>query len=107
MDTKALKNFVKAHEPEIVAAGATITTAGSYIATQVLVAHADATTDTLNSTFLMLGEMMDGFATLVPHFINLIVAFIPLAILGAILGAVMLVVYEIPKYVKIGKGRGN
>jgi hypothetical protein len=65
------------------------------------------TTNALSVTFVMLGGMMDGFATLVPHIINLIVAFIPLAILGAVVGAVLLLVYEVPKYTKIGKGKAK
>jgi hypothetical protein len=99
----AIKDFIEKHKAEIVSTGAAITIAGSTLASQALMYSADDTTDALNATFIMLGGMMDGFATLVPHIINLIVAFIPLAVLGAVLGAVMLLIYEVPKYVKIGK----
>jgi len=77
-----VRKFLAEKKPEIVAAGLTISVAGSAVASQAF--GADATSDTINSTFAILGGMMDSFATLVPHFINLIVAFIPLAILGGI-----------------------
>lgn len=98
---KTIKNFVKLHEAEVAAAGAIVTVAGSELALRAFQFGATSMTDTMNSTFEMLGSMMDGFATLVPHFINLIVAFIPLAILGAILAAVIGMIYMLPKFVKI------
>src|SRR5271157_4309796 len=97
-----VRKFLAEKKPEIVAAGLTISVAGSAIASQAF--GADATSDTMNSTFQMLGSMMDSFATLVPHFINLIVAFIPLAILGAILGAVLMLIYKLPQFIKLDIG---
>ncbi len=94
----AKKQF-EARKTQIAAAGATLFTGIATFRAAVPDAFADATTDSLNDTFTMLGCMLDGFGDLVPHIVQLIVAMIPLAMIGMVLMVIFGILVAIPAYI--------
>jgi hypothetical protein len=48
-----------------------------------------------------LGALLDGFGNLIPHIITFVVACIPLMVIGAVIGAVVLIIKKVPEYLKI------
>jgi hypothetical protein len=59
-----------------------------------------STYESLDLTYNIIGTIITGFTTMVPHIIRLIVAFIPLIIIGSIIAAMIAIVAILPRYVR-------
>jgi hypothetical protein len=51
--------------------------------------------------------LLDGIVTLFPHFINLIMALIPLILISSIIILTLGILYMIPKFLKNNFGKGD
>lgn len=48
----------------------------------------------ITNSMNLLGSMIDGITALFPHLVNLIIASLPLTIIGALIGAVLMFIYN-------------
>jgi ABC-type multidrug transport system permease subunit len=96
-----VRNYIQERKAKIVLAGSSILASGAAVLSSVPTVYADATTDSLNETFVMLGSLLDGFVTLVPSIIHFVVAMIPLMIIGALVAAIVAIIAILPKYMKV------
>jgi hypothetical protein len=60
-----------------------------------------------NYMFSFFGSLLDGIVTLFPHFINLIMALIPLILISSIIILTIGIIYMIPKFLKNNFGKGD
>jgi hypothetical protein len=68
--------------------------------TITIVSNYQSTYESLDLTYSIIGNLLNGAASLVPHMIRLIVAFIPLIIIGSIIAAIIAIVAILPRYVR-------